>query len=70
MVISSLEAQEVEYVPSSKGENANIVAPGPQIKKLRTLSFLQLLKFKKAKYPHCLIYGSGADILAIFPVTI
>ena len=28
MAISSLEAQEVEYVPSSKGENANILAPG------------------------------------------
>ena len=52
MAISSSEAQEVEYVPSSRGENANILAPGPQIKKLRTLSFLQLLKFKKLKCPY------------------
>ena len=48
MAISSFETWEVKYVVLSIGENANISAPGPQIKKLRTLSFLQLLKFEKA----------------------
>ena len=28
------------------------MAPGPQIKKVRALSFLQLLKFEKAKCPY------------------
>ena len=51
MTISSFETQEVEYVSSSKEENANISPPGPKIKKVRPLSFLQLLKFEKAKYP-------------------
>ena len=37
VAISSCEAQEVEYVPSSRGENANILAPGPQITKLMQL---------------------------------
>ena len=37
MAISSFEGQEVKYVPSSKGVKANILAPGPQIKKLKTL---------------------------------
>ena len=32
MAISSFETQEVEYVSSSKEENANILAPGPLIK--------------------------------------
>ena len=36
-------------------------------KKLRTLSFLQLLKFEKAKYPYFFIYGPGAKILAFCP---
>ena len=52
-----------------KRRNGQISAPGPQIKKIRTLSFLQLLNFEKAKYPHFFIYGSGADILAFIPVT-
>ena len=34
-----------------KRRNPHISAPGPQIKKLRALSFLQLLKFEKAKCP-------------------
>ena len=38
--------------PSFKRRNGHISAPGPQIEKLRTLSFLQLLKFDKAKYPY------------------
>ena len=29
MAILYIDAQEVEYVPLSKGENANILAPGP-----------------------------------------
>ena len=37
-----------------KRRNGHISAPGPQIKKLRTLSFLQLVKFEKVKYPHFL----------------
>ena len=46
-----------------KWENANISAPGPQIKKLRTLSFLQLLKFEKAKYPYFFnLWPRGRDI--------
>ena len=51
IAISSLEAREVEYVASSRGEDANISAPGPWIKKQRSLSFLQLLKCEKAKCP-------------------
>ena len=42
MATSSLEAQEVEYVVSSSEQNANILAPGSSINKLRTLSFLQV----------------------------
>ena len=42
MAILSIEAQEVRYVPSPRGENANILAPGPQITKLMTLCFLKL----------------------------
>ena len=51
MTISSYEAVGVRFELSSEEEIANILAPGPQIKKLRTLSFLQLLKFEKAKCP-------------------
>ena len=42
MAVLSIEAQEVKYVPSSRGENANILAPGPQITKLMTLCFHKL----------------------------
>ena len=45
---------EVEYVPSSKEKNANILAPGPLIKKLTTLCFPKLLKLKKRKCPYFL----------------
>ena len=45
-----------------KRRNGHISAPGPQIKKLRTFSFLQLLKFEKAKYPYFffIYYSQGA----------
>ena len=49
MAISSFEALGLRFELSSVEEIANISAPGPQIKKLRSLSFLQLLKFEKAK---------------------
>ena len=52
MAILSFETWEVNYVISASCKNANILAPGLQIKKLRTLSFLHLLKFEKAKYPY------------------
>ena len=46
-----------------KRNNAHISAPGPQIKKLRTLSFLQLLKFEKAKFPYFFnLWPRGRDI--------
>ena len=52
MGIASFEPQEEEYVPSSR-EKSPIFRPlGHKSKKLRTLSFLQLLKFEKAKYPY------------------
>ena len=63
MAILSFETQEVKYVISSSCKNANILAPGLQIKKLRTLSFLKLLKFEKAKYPYFFIlWPRGRDI--------
>ena len=38
-------------------------APGPSIKKLRALSFLQLLKFEKAKCPYfCDLWPSSRDM--------
>ena len=42
MAVSSIEAQEVTYVPSSRGLNADSLAPGPQITKLMALCFLKL----------------------------
>ena len=51
MMSFSFEAQVVRFKLSSEEDIANISAPGPQIKKIRTLSFLQLLKFEKAKCP-------------------
>ena len=68
MAISSFEAQEVDYVPLTRRENANILAPGPNIKKLRTLYFLQLLKLEPAKCP--LFFYSrprGQDICIFSP---
>ena len=50
MTISSFEALGVRFEQLSVEEIANFSAPRPQIKKLRTLSFLQLLKFEKAKF--------------------
>ena len=49
MTISSFEALRVRFELSSEEEIANISAPGPKIKKIRTLSFLQLCKFEKSK---------------------
>ena len=49
MTISSLEARGVRFELSSEEEITNISAPGPKIKKIRTLYFLQLSKFEKAK---------------------
>ena len=52
MAISPFEALGLRFELSSVEEIANISAPGPQIKKLRSLSFLQLLKFERAKCPY------------------
>ena len=42
MTISLFEAQGLMFELSSEKEIANISAPGPKIKKLRTLCFLKL----------------------------
>ena len=42
MTISSFEAWGVRFELSSEEEIAYIAAPGPQIKKVRTLCFLKL----------------------------
>ena len=42
MTISLFEAQGVRFELSSEEEIANILAPGPKIKKVRTLCFLKL----------------------------
>ena len=52
MTIALFEARGVRLELSSEEEIANISAPGTQIKKLRTLSFLHFLKFEKAKHPY------------------
>ena len=52
MTASSLEAQGVRFKLSSEEEIANISAPGPKIKKVRTLFFLKLLKLNKRKCPY------------------
>ena len=49
MTISSFEALRIRFELLSEEEIANISAPGPKIKKIRTHYFLQLSKFKKAK---------------------
>ena len=51
----------------SKERNGHISAPGPKIKKLRTLSFLQLLKFEKAKCPYFVHFWPGGQDICIFP---
>ena len=56
-----------EYVRSSRGENANILASGPQITKLRTLYFLKLKKLKKRKCPYFFYLRSrGRDMAILF----
>ena len=42
MTISLFEARGVRFELSSEEEIANISAPGPEIKKVRTLCFLKL----------------------------
>ena len=42
MTISSLEARGVRFELLSEEEIANISAPGPKIKKVKTLCFLKL----------------------------
>ena len=49
MTISLFEARSVRFELSSEEKIANISAPGPKIKKIRTLYFLQLSKFEKVK---------------------
>ena len=51
MTISLFEAQGLTFELSSEKEIANNSAPGPKIKKVRPLSFLQLLKFEREKCP-------------------
>ena len=63
MTISLFEALGARFELSSVEEIANISAPGPQIKKVRTLSFLQLLKFEKEKCPYFFnLWPRGRDI--------
>ena len=50
MAISLFEARGVRFELSSEEEIANISAPGPKIKRLRTLYFLQISKFEKAQW--------------------
>ena len=64
MTISSFEARGARFVVSSEEEIANISAPGPQIKKLRTLCFLQLEKLKKRKWPSfCDLWPRSRDMM-------
>ena len=61
--IWKISFQKLLYFPSFKRWNCHISAPGPQIKKLRTLSFLQLLKFEIVKYPYFFnLWPRGRDI--------
>ena len=52
MPISLFEARGVRFELSSEEEITNISAPGPKIKKIRALYFLQLPKFEKVKCPY------------------
>ena len=56
MTISSFEALGVRFQLSLEKEIANISAPGPQIKKVRTLWFLKLEKLKKRKWPYFFLF--------------
>ena len=47
MAVSSFECSEVKYVPSSRGLNANILAPGPLIKTKDTFLSLTFQVEKK-----------------------
>ena len=49
MTISLFEARSVRFELSSEEKIANISAPRPKNKKIRTLYFLQLSKLEKAK---------------------
>ena len=49
MTIPSLEAWGVRFESLSAEKIANILAPGPKIKKVRTLCFLKQKKLKKRK---------------------
>ena len=51
MTISLFEARRVRFKLSSEEEIANILAPGPKMKKIKTLYLLKLLKLKKGKCP-------------------
>ena len=51
MTISLFEARGVRFELSSEEEIANISAPVPEIKNVRTLCFLKLLKLKNGKWP-------------------
>ena len=64
MAILSIEAQEMKYVRSSRGENANILAPGPQITKLvqltlkvkeKKVSLFFLFQAQEPRYGHFII---------------
>ena len=64
MMSFSFEAWVVRFKLSSEEEIANISAPGPQIKKLRTLCFLQLEKLKKRKCPYfCDLWPRSRDMM-------
>ena len=64
MTISLFEARGLRFELSSEEEIANISAPGPQIKKLRTLCFLQLEKLKKRKWPYfCDLWPRSRDMM-------
>ena len=49
MAILYIEGQEVEYVPSSKGENVNILAPWAMNKKNKNPLLSQSLKVEEKK---------------------
>ena len=51
MTISLFEARRVRFELSSEEEIANILAPGPKMKKIKTLYLPKLLKLKKGKCP-------------------
>ena len=62
MTISLFEARRVRFELSSEEEVANISVPGPKIKKIKVLYFLQLSKFEKAKWLSFFNHGPGAEI--------